>query len=129
MRIIGSVKEDLSVEKRISIVPEIVKKYTDLKLSVLLEKNYGEHLGIPDEEYKNKGANFYNSAKEVLEKSEMILKVNFPLNDEINYIKSESVLIGQFDTFSNKENFFSYRRSKKNDDKDHGRCISVIIMT
>jgi len=103
MRIIGSVKEDLSVEKRISIVPEIVKKYTDLKLSVLLEKNYGEHLGIPDEEYKNKGANFYNSAKEVLEKSEMILKVNFPLNDEINYIKSESVLIGQFDTFSNKE--------------------------
>ena len=62
MRIIGSVKEDLSVEKRISIVPEIVKKYTDLKLSVLLEKNYGEHLGIPDEEYKNKGATFYNSA-------------------------------------------------------------------
>ena len=49
----------------------------------MLEKNYGEHLGIPDEEYKNKGANFYNSAKEVLEKSEMILKVNFPLNDEI----------------------------------------------
>ena len=32
-------------------------------------------------------------------------------------------------TFSNKENFFSYRRSKKNDDKDYGRCISIIIMT
>ena len=98
MRIIGSVKEDLSIEKRISIVPEIVKKYTDLKLSVLLEKNYGEHLGISDVEYENKGANFCNSAKEVLEKSEMILKVNFPLNDEINHIKSESIIIGQFDT-------------------------------
>jgi hypothetical protein len=35
----------------------------------------------------------------------------------------------EMDTFSNKENFFSYRRSKKNDDKDYGRCISVIIMT
>jgi len=33
------------------------------------------------------------------------------------------------DTFSNKENFFSYRRSKKDNDKDYGRCISVIIMT
>ena len=103
MRIIGSDIEDLSIEKRISIVPEIVKKYTDLKLSVLLEKNYGEHLGISDVEYENKGANFCNSAKEVLEKSEMILKVNFPLNDEINHIKSESIIIGQFDTFSNKE--------------------------
>ena len=35
----------------------------------------------------------------------------------------------EMDTFSNEENFFSYRRSKKNDDKDYGRCISVIIMT
>ena len=35
----------------------------------------------------------------------------------------------KIDTFSDKENFFSYRRSKKDNDKDYGRCISVIIMT
>ena len=69
MKIIGSVKEDLSVEKRISIIPETVKKYTELKFSVLLEKNYAAHLGINDDEYKNQGANFYNSAKEVLRDS------------------------------------------------------------
>ena len=51
MRIIGSVKEDLSVEKRISITPEIVKKYTDIGLAVNLEKKYAEHLGINDEDY------------------------------------------------------------------------------
>ena len=34
MKIIGSVKEDLSVEKRVSISPEIVKKYKDLGLSI-----------------------------------------------------------------------------------------------
>ena len=33
------------------------------------------------------------------------------------------------DTFSDKNNFFSYRRSKKNNEKDYGRCISVIMMT
>ena len=38
MRIIGSVKEDLSVEKRVSITPEIVKKYTAIGLAVNLEK-------------------------------------------------------------------------------------------
>jgi len=53
-----------------------------------------------------------------------------------NYINAKLIGLGindidhiEMDTFSNKENFFSYRRSKKNDDKDYGRCISVIIMT
>jgi hypothetical protein len=34
----------------------------------------------------------------------------------------------KMDTFSDGENFFSYRRSKKDNNKDYGRCISVIIM-
>ncbi len=33
------------------------------------------------------------------------------------------------DTFSQKNNFFSYRRSIKLDEKDYGRCISAICMT
>ena len=103
MKTIGSVKEDLIIEKRISITPETIKKFTDLKFPVLLEKNYGEHLGITDVEYKNQGANLYSSAKEVLEKSEIILKVNCPSSDEINLIKDKSILIGQFDHLSNKE--------------------------
>ena len=103
MKIIGSVKEDLTIEKRISITPETIKKFTDLKFSILLEKNYGEHLGIADEEYKNMGANFCNSTKEVLEKSEIILKVNCPSNNEVSLIKNKSILIGQFDHISNKE--------------------------
>ena len=103
MKVIGSVKEDLTIEKRISITPDTVKKFTDLKFSILLEKNYGEHLDIADEEYKNKGANFCNSTKEVLEKSEIILKVNCPSNNEVSLIKDKSILIGQFDHISNKE--------------------------
>ena len=103
MKIIGSVKEDLVGEKRISITPETVKKFVDLNMSVLLENKYGEHLGINDEEYKNKGASFNNSAKEVLEKSEIILRVNCPSNDEISIIKNKSILIGQFDPLLNKE--------------------------
>ena len=103
MKVIGSVKEDLAVEKRISITPETIKKFIDLKFSVFLEKKYGEHLSIVDEEYKNKGASLESSAKEVLEKSEIILKCNCPSNDEINSIKNKSILIGQFDPFSNKE--------------------------
>jgi hypothetical protein len=53
-----------------------------------------------------------------------------------SYINTKLVKLGiknidhiEIDTFSDKENFFSYRRSKKDNDKDYGRCISVIIMT
>ena len=103
MKIIGSVKEDFVLEKRVSVTPETVKKLVDLNFSVVLEKKYGEHLGIADEEYEKKGVSLESSAKEVLEKSEIILKVNCPSNDEINSIKNKSIVIGQFEPISNKE--------------------------
>ena len=58
------------------------------------------------------------------------------LFDLRNYIHKKLAGLGiknidhiKMDTFSDKENFFSYRRSKKEGDIDYGRCISVIIMT
>ena len=35
----------------------------------------------------------------------------------------------ELDTFSEKETFYSYRRSCLKKEKDYGRCISVILMT
>ncbi len=32
------------------------------------------------------------------------------------------------DTFADKENFFSYRRSQKKGEKDYGRCLSIISL-
>jgi len=97
MTIIGSVKEDLSIDKRISVTPEIVKKFRKLNFSILLEKKYGEHLGISDKEYENSGASLSNSVGEILEKSEIILRVNCPTQDQINSIKTNTILVGQFD--------------------------------
>ena len=103
MKIIGSVKEDLSFEKRVSVTPETVKKFTDLGFSVNLEKKYAEHIGISDEDYKKKGANINFSRKEIYEKSEIILKVNFLSDEEVGLIKSKSIFIAQFDPNFNKD--------------------------
>ena len=53
-----------------------------------------------------------------------------------SYINAKLIRLGiknidhiEMDTFLDKENFFSYRRSIVDNDKDYGRCISVIIMT
>ena len=100
---IGSVKEDLAFEKRISITPETVKKFKELNFSVFLEKNYGEHLGISDLEYKNSGATILPTNKEVFEKSKLILKVDCLKSDEVNLANEKSIIIGQFDVFNSKE--------------------------
>ena len=97
MTIIGSVKEDLDQEKRISITPETVKKFTNLGFSVNIEKSYADHLNINDDDYKMSGAKIVSSKKEILEKSDIILKVSNPSIDEANIIKNKSILIGQFD--------------------------------
>ena len=105
MKVIGSVKEDLSIEKRVSITQENIKKYINLGLSVNLEKKYADHLGINDDDYKKSGANINFSKEEVFQKSDIILKVSCPSLAEVEMIKSQSILIGQFDPNLNKDIF------------------------
>ena len=49
--IIGSISENKELEKRISITPEIAKKYISNGFEVLIEKGLGEHLGIKDSDF------------------------------------------------------------------------------
>ena len=43
---IGSVLENQNIEKRVSITPDIVKKYISLGFEIVLSENYGQHIGI-----------------------------------------------------------------------------------
>ena len=52
---IGSISEDLNLEKRLSLTPEISKKYLDLDVEIFINKSYGTHLGFYDNDYKKKG--------------------------------------------------------------------------
>ena len=48
---IASLLEDQKIEKRISITPEVAKKYIELGFDVNIFENYGKHLGFEDKEY------------------------------------------------------------------------------
>tara|TARA_Y100001970_G_C14137941_1_gene805414 strand:+ start:187 stop:1272 length:1086 start_codon:yes stop_codon:yes gene_type:complete len=89
---IGSTKE-LAPEKRISITPDTSKSLKNLGLSIFLEKGYGESLGYNDNLYKENGVEILNSPEDVLSKSNLICKVNFPNSKEFNLIKENSHLI------------------------------------
>ena len=66
---IVSILENQKIEKRIAITPEIAKKYISLGFEVLLSENYGSHLGIKDEEYKELGVSTSNDDKEIINTS------------------------------------------------------------
>ena len=101
---IGSIIENLNLEKRVSITPDVVKKYVGLNLDVYIEKNYGNHLGIADEEYKSAGANILPTKREVINKSDIVVQVSFPENDYLDFFKKDNSLIGTFDSYLAKEN-------------------------
>ena len=101
--IVGSIKEDLASEKRVSITPETAKNIIGLGLKVCIEKDYATHLGIDDNEYKKTGVEIKNSSSEVLNSSNLIIKVNCPSENEISLLKEETILIGMLNPSQNKD--------------------------
>ena len=99
--IVGSIKENTTLEKRVSITPESAKNIIGLGLGVCIEKGYALHLGIDDDEYKNTGVEVKISSKEVLNSSDLITKVNCPSEDEISILKDNTILIGMLNPSKN----------------------------
>ena len=87
--IIGSIKEDLSLEKRVSLTPESAKNIISLGLTVCIEKDYAFHLGINDEDYVDVGVIIKNSQIDVLQSCNLLTKVNCPTDSEIEKIREE----------------------------------------
>ena len=100
--IVGTIKENITLEKRVSITPESAKNIIGLGLKVCVEKGYALHLGIDDNEYKVVGAEVTGSAKEILDTSNLITKVNCPSEDEIGILKENTILIGMLNPLKNK---------------------------
>ena len=103
--IVGSTKEDLNLEKRVTITPESAKNIIGLGLSICLEKKYAIHLGISDKLYEDIGVKFYKSSGEVMSNSDLIAKVNFPSEDEIKNLKNKTILVGIFNPTNNQKKF------------------------
>ena len=100
--IVGSIKENTSLEKRVSLTPESAKNIIGLGLKVCIENGYALHLGIDDNEYSNIGVEIKSSSKEVLNSSDLIMKVNCPSEDEIGILKDNTILVGMLNPSKNK---------------------------
>ena len=119
--IIGSIKENLEKEQRIAITPDVVKKYKSLGLALVLPENYGFHLGITDQEFKNEGAEILESEDKVLDKSDLIIQMNFINAERSSKLKKDQLLIGVLNPYENDEKLKKLVEKKVN-------CFSLELL-
>ena len=101
--IVGSILENTSLEKRVAITPDTVKKYKSLGIDINLSKNYASHLGISDKVYQKEGATIFNTDREVIENSSAILQMSLISDENLNFLKKDQILIGVLNPYLNEK--------------------------
>ena len=109
---IASIFENQKIEKRISITPEIAKKYISLGFEVSLSENYGSHLGIKDQEYKELGVSILKDEKEILTNTDIIAQLSLIDDDKSSLLKENQIFIGVLNPYENKDRISNLVKKK-----------------
>ncbi len=100
---IGIPKEIKKGEFRVAITPDGVLELTKRGHSVLIEKDAGYGSGFTDADYNECGATIFNSAKEIFDRADMIVKVKEPQPSEYSLIRENQILFTYFHFASSEE--------------------------
>lgn len=89
---IGCPTEIKRHEYRVGLVPSSVRELTDRGHQVLIQSGAGNAINFSDEDYINVGAEIAETAAQVFEKSEMIVKVKEPQPSEFELLREGQIL-------------------------------------
>ncbi len=112
--IIGSVSENKDLEKRISITPEIAKKYISLGFEIQLSVNYGKHLGFEEKEYSEHGVKFLNDDSKIINNSDILIQMGLLDDDKNSLLKSNQIIVGVFNPYENQNKLQELLKKKVN---------------
>jgi alanine dehydrogenase len=90
--LVGVPKEIKDNEYRVGLVPAGVRALTDAGHKVFVQAGAGMGSGIPDKIYKKAGATLLETAEEVWQKAEMIVKVKEPIKPEYELMRPDQIL-------------------------------------
>jgi NAD(P) transhydrogenase subunit alpha len=91
---IGVLKEISAQEKRVAVVPDLVKKLKQTQgVAVLIEKGAGESTFLTDENYRVAGAELV-ARQDVLSQADVIFCVAPPSYSDIEQAKSQQIWLG-----------------------------------
>lgn len=106
---IGVLKEPLP-ETRVSLLPEHIAILKKINTEVLIEKNAGEKAFASDEKYAEAGG-VVLSREDVITRSEIILSIHLPSENEISLLQSK-IILGIYQPLYNKESVQKFIENK-----------------
>lgn len=80
---VAVLSESMEGEKRVALIPEVVKNLTERKYEVVVQSEAGLKAGFPDDSYRAAGANIASTAAEAIESADVILKVQGPSDQDV----------------------------------------------
>ena len=89
---VGCPKEIKNHEYRVGLTPGSVREYIAHGHEVIMERNAGAGIGAGDDAYKAAGAKIVETAKEVFEQADMIVKVKEPQPSEWVMLREGQIL-------------------------------------
>ena len=90
--IIGVPKEIKTEENRVAVTPTGVAGFVARNHQVLIQRGAGSGSGLTDSSYQAAGATIVDSAKEVWDKADMIMKVKEPQDSEFAFLRQGLIL-------------------------------------
>ena len=90
--LIGVPSEIKPQEHRVGLVPSSVKEFVQNGHKVIVQANAGMGINFSDQDYINVGAEIVQTAEEVFQRAEMIIKVKEPQPAEFGLIREDQIV-------------------------------------
>lgn len=90
--LIGVPKEIKTHENRIGLTPSSVRELTAHGHQVMVQKNAGLAIGLDNERYQVAGAEMIDTAEEIFDRAELVVKVKEPQSTELGFLRPGQLL-------------------------------------
>ncbi len=91
---IAVLKETLSGEARVALLPDSVKKLVASKVSLFVESEAGLGAARSDDDYREAGAEIFTNTKEILAQADVLVTVNRPSDEVFAELRNGAVVLG-----------------------------------
>ena len=90
-------------ETRVALIPEHIAKLVEIGAHITVETGIGQKLNFSDEDYAKAGASLEANRSNLLQASDMVLRIRKPTMEEVALLKEESIYVSMLDPFNERE--------------------------